>query len=430
MCETLFYATTNSLPFHLFAYIPFWEHLRFSKRRTLLLLLAEQLLYLALLWGLLHLEIPPQQAQFIAMPLYGILFFYFVDMDKGRIAFLYIFTTDYLMLLTGTVSFIGRFISDLQLFSWQAGMLLLLFFALSAPFMVHFLCRTARDIFAIHAPEVWRTVWIIPLFISAIVLVSTYPATQASVQSLLCRLLLMGCMFVIYHYIILIIQQVQKNAAQREHTRHMEHLVKIQTSHYSLLKTHIEETRRARHDLRQHLTALQGCIDSGNPDALAAYVKKYGEDLPRSIPVFCQNPAVDAILYFYAQQAAQADIAMDISFQIGDPPIIPEPELCVLLGNLLENALEACASSSQDLPREKCKICVRAQMTGTDMMALTVDNSSVLPPKKTGDGLLSGKHEGLGVGTASVRMIAEKYHGDARFEWKDGIFYASVLLNP
>ena len=44
--------------------------------------------------------------------------------------------------------------------------------------------------------------------------------------------------------------------------------------------------------------------------------------------------------------------------------------------------------------------------------------------------LLSTKHSGYGIGTESIRMIAERYHGDARFAWKDGIFYASIMLNP
>ena len=44
--------------------------------------------------------------------------------------------------------------------------------------------------------------------------------------------------------------------------------------------------------------------------------------------------------------------------------------------------------------------------------------------------LVSTKPAGSGIGTESIRMIAEQYHGDARFEWRNRVFYASVLLNP
>ena len=68
----------------------------------------------------------------------------------------------------------------------------------------------------------------------------------------------------------------------------------MQTAQYRILQKSIEDTRRARHDLRQ-----------------------------------------------------QTD--MDVSVQMGEETLIPEPEFCALLGNLLENAIEACTASG--MPR-------------------------------------------------------------------------------
>lgn len=119
----------------------------------------------------------------------------------------------------------------------------------------------------------------------------------------------------------------------------------------------------------------------------------------------------------------------------------------MLLGNLLENELDACAAMRTHSPVENrlpedpaktntpttdspCFIRINAQQTGNSMFCLTVDNSSPCPPEMEGEQFRSGKHAGFGIGTASVRLIAERYHGDSRFEWKDGVFYASVMLNP
>lgn len=206
----------------------------------------------------------------------------------------------------------------------------------------------------------------------------------------------------------------------------MEHLVKVQAEQYALIQSRIEETRRARHDLRQHWSALKGCIDSKDQNALIDYVNNYGESLPsESVSVFCKNYAVNAVLNFYAEKTVQMNVAMDISFQMGEKMIILEPEFCVLLGNLLENALDSCADSDND-----CSIRVSARQISASMVTLTVDNTSPLPPDMQGENLYSSKLEGFGIGTASVRLIAEKYNGDARFEWKEGVFYASVMLNP
>ncbi|MEI3183528.1 MAG: GHKL domain-containing protein, partial [Lachnospiraceae bacterium] len=66
----------------------------------------------------------------------------------------------------------------------------------------------------------------------------------------------------------------------------------------------------------------------------------------------------------------------------------------------------------------------------TSTLSITVDNTSVFKPTWINEKLVSTKAAGSGIGTESIRMIAEQYRGDARFEWKDGVFYASVMLNP
>ena len=96
-----------------------------------------------------------------------------------------------------------------------------------------------------------------------------------------------------------------------------------------------------------------------------------------------------------------------------------------MLGNLLENALEACAGQEGGFVR------AAARLTGSSAMTIAVDNSSPHPPKAAPDGrLLSTKHRGEGIGTSSIRQIALQYRGKADFNWQDGVFRAAVFLNP
>lgn len=120
-------------------------------------------------------------------------------------------------------------------------------------------------------------------------------------------------------------------------------------------------------------------------------------------------------------------ISMQVTIQMADPPVIPETEFCVLVGNLLENAVDACADTDAEI---QSFIRLHVVQTGSSMLSITADNTSSGSPNWSGDKLLSTKHSGYGIGTESIRMIAERYSGDARFRWKDGIFYASVMLNP
>ena len=98
-----------------------------------------------------------------------------------------------------------------------------------------------------------------------------------------------------------------------------------------------------------------------------------------------------------------------------------------IVKELLENAVDACADTDAEI---QSFIRLHVVQTGSSMLSITADNTSSGSPNWSGDKLLSTKHSGYGIGTESIRMIAERYSGDARFRWKDGIFYASVMLNP
>ena len=201
-------------------------------------------------------------------------------MDKGKIAFLYIFTTDYQMLISGTVSYLGNSVFHFALFTWPAGLWVLFLFFLTLPFMLLYICKTASFVFDIYAPAIWKTVWILPLSISIMVLLYTHSFAQVNISMLISRTLLMICMFLIYFYIIQALRQTQEHAVAQERARNMEHLIKIQANHYALIQSRMEETRRAQHDLRQHWRALQGYIDNKDIPALSDYIKTYSKNFP------------------------------------------------------------------------------------------------------------------------------------------------------
>ena len=422
--ELILYITLSVMPFHLFAYIPFWNHLRFPQKQTMCILMAEQLIFTGIMLIFCHSGVSIAAAQVTAVPLYGGMFFFLVRMEIRKIAFLYIFTTDYMMIVKGAAHYISSFLLKYPDYSFQSGIVILVIFLATMPAMIHYIHSTARIVFEIDAPQIWKTVWLLPLFNSIIVLLYTYPLEQSNIKALLSRILLMICMFLVYHFLVRSIQQAQKQAMTEEHSRSVEYLLELQTQQYDMLKLRMEETRRARHDMRHHWNVLKAYADSGDFDALSAYIRKYVEGIPQEISSqFCSNIAVNAILCFYAQKAAEQQIELNICFPVKEKICIPEPELCVLLGNLLENALDACSACDG-----KRYIDVNARQKGESQLILTVDNTSQKPVIKEGNAFYSSKRPDFGLDTDSVRAVARRYHGDARFEWKDGIFYASIML--
>ena len=130
------------------------------------------------------------------------------------------------------------------------------------------------------------------------------------------------------------------------------------------------------------------------------------------------------MLNHYAGRLAAA--GADYEFLVDLPESLPlaEPDICVVLGNLLENALEACAGQDEPYIR------VAARTTDGGAVTILVDNTAPVKPLMDADGgIRSTKHTGHGIGTQSIRYIARQYGGTASFQWENGMFLASVFLD-
>ena len=279
----------------------------------------------------------------------------------------------------------------------------------------------------IEMPGTWYVFWILPVVFWSLSIVmqpqeySTLYTNRVMVFYPVLVLALLTLLLFCYALFYWMARGLAKNMRLAEENR----LLQMQAIQYRILQKSIEDTRRARHDLRQHFKALQGCVESGDMAKVAEYVKAYGESLPPdTVRQFCKNYAVDAVLHHYGEQAVRQQTDMEVSVQMEEETIIPQPEFCALLGNLLENAIDACAGSKA--PRI-IRLHIRQQ--GKQALYLTLDNTSDQPPESNGGRFLSSSHDGFGIGTESVRVIAKRYNGDTRFEWKDGMFYVSVMLS-
>ena len=433
MIELLLNELLSTFPFHFLAYIPFYKKLKYSPLKTFLRVCMCQIFYLGIFTLLTLAGFSSVWVQYLAVPIFGVLFCLLVQADRGMILFFYMFILDYLLVIRAAAFCICEKLFGFNFFSWQSGFITLFLILCTILLMVKAMSHITEGLCSVSVPSFWKTAWLLPCSVTLILLLLTGDIRNGTVtiSALLARVLLLICMFLISHFMILFIQQLKEQLETNTRNQAMERLLQIQHDQYSMLQARIAENRRARHDFRQHLRVIQDCVKRGDLEDLKSYLAEYEKQFPsHSDHIYCNSYAVNAILAFYADKAENHSICLDVKIQMSDTPVIPETEFCVLLGNLLENALDACQTGRPESETSQPFIRVCAIQIGTSTLSITVDNTSVFKPTWINEKLVSTKAAGSGIGTESIRMIAEQYRGDARFEWKDGVFYASVMLNP
>ena len=172
-----------------------------------------------------------------------------------------------------------------------------------------------------------------------------------------------------------------------------------------------EQTKSFRHDIKNHLSVLDGLLRSGDLEESREYLKKLeavSEAL--SFPYQTGNPIVDILLG--EKLGLAKEIAAEVSLVLPKPCGIDELDLCVLFANALNNAIAACRGSTGD------KVIRIGGKRQGELYMLTFENTcsdGPLPP--------------AGTGLSNIKAVAEKYHGAVLTEKSGGWFYLSVLLD-
>ena len=190
------------------------------------------------------------------------------------------------------------------------------------------------------------------------------------------------------------------------------------------------QTRMLRHDLNDRLIGIGALLKSGRSDEAAGQISRMLEEnrLHRDDVSHCGNLTLDALINYKHSLAAAGDIRMECRTEVPAELSVDGTDLCIILGNLLDNALEAV----EELPIEQrlVKLVVRLEK-GT--LHIMVENPYAGKIMENADGTIkSSKDPGdlHGYGLISVKKTVEKYNGDLVIRHEGGVFRASVILYP
>lgn len=200
-----------------------------------------------------------------------------------------------------------------------------------------------------------------------------------------------------------------------------------------LIEKHCEEvenmyrqTRGWRHDYRNHIQTMKAYLSMGQYEELADYLDQLDVDLNQVDTVIkTGNVMMDAVLNSKISVARAKQITVEAKATVPRQLSIAEVDLCVILGNLLDNAIEAC----MQIPRESERF-IRIYIDILQgQLYLYVINATAEKLKRQGHTYRSTKaSREHGYGLMRMDRMVEKYHGYLNRQDEEGVFATEVLL--
>lgn len=228
------------------------------------------------------------------------------------------------------------------------------------------------------------------------------------------------------HYIRESIKANTEKELLKQEMQAASQMLALQQRQYEHIAQTDMQVRMQRHDLRHQLMVIQQLAAQKDTEQLSDYLAGLVEAMPTGTDMkLCENFAVNAIAAHYADAAEEAGIKHSIKLQIpADTGVLQDIDLCVVVGNILENAVEACKRMRDGVRYVSMQGRLKAQV-----LMITCENSFEGELVEHGEVLLSNKREGEGMGMHSVMAVARKYGGIARFEPGEGVFLTSVYVH-
>ena len=204
-------------------------------------------------------------------------------------------------------------------------------------------------------------------------------------------------------------------------------LVEYQTEqsekHLNEVRSIHKEMRGYKHDFHHHLQTLKGQLEAGEVDRALAYIEQLDNQLMNVDTLLkTGNVSLDAILSAKIAQAKAENIAVTVKANVPDALTISDLELSIIIGNLLDNAIEACRT----LMGERF-IRIFISMKG-NMLYFSMLNAAGEKMKKTGSLFATHKGGVHGFGLRRAEAILEEHGGWVKYNSEDGAFTSEFLV--
>lgn len=194
--------------------------------------------------------------------------------------------------------------------------------------------------------------------------------------------------------------------------------------HYAEVENIYRTMREWRHDWHNHIQALSAQLDSGEYEKARIYLGEINESLLTIDTVLkTGNTMADAILNSKISLMKSMQITVEAEAQVPASLSVPDIDLCIIIGNLLDNAMEGCSK----LEPENRFVHIYIHVKGS-LLYMSFTNSAGKKQRKVGNLFLSSKGREHGFGLTRVDSLVAKNGGYLTRASEDGGYTTEVTL--
>lgn len=256
---------------------------------------------------------------------------------------------------------------------------------------------------------------------NAILSHDVYTMRQASIVSFLVLLLF----FLVFSLLLLTISSRDHERAQRLVLQQTDRLME---KNYQMLHQDLQENAKRIHDFHHHLQAILGLAEQAGDQKTEEYVQSLLDVSYRDVRMCsCGNDIIDAVINCSAAEAARSQIDFRYNVELSSSLSQISPiDLCAVLGNQVENALDAC----KKIPEGQNRFVQVSIRQNKSFVVIQVTNSTWRNPFTADGRLVTDKDhpEFHGLGLKSIQDTVDKYNGYLTNSYEDHQFQSEALL--
>lgn len=217
--------------------------------------------------------------------------------------------------------------------------------------------------------------------------------------------------------IIYLIQKIEMQTRNEHETILLSKQMEIQTSSIVALEKSYRSQRQATHEFHRHLQIIRDLLAVNKVEKVCDYLDELDSNhTTRVLRVNSRHPIIDAVLNQKCQAAEEQEIDIQIQVNTLQNVNVPDSALVVLLSNILDNAIEACA-------KIETTRCIQCSIIYTDCLFISIRNTSE-PVVIRGTSIETCKvpKEAHGFGIANAVRILDELCAEYTFNYEDGYF--------